>query len=107
MDMMFRFLLTVAGAFLIGAAVVAISYTVYCKITSGNLPAIIRNALRSSEEQKVKELLAQAIQARVDRVDGNTITISILEEADNAAAQLTITGTEVDTHIREGMKLTA
>lgn len=103
---MLRLLLTVAGAVLIGAAVVAIAYTVYCKITQGNLPSIIRDALESSEEQKAKELLADVLQTRVDKIEGNTISISVLEAEDQEAITLTIVGTEVDADIYEGMTLT-
>jgi len=105
--MLLRLLLTIAAAALVGAAIVAIAYTVYYKITTGNLPGIIRDALSSSEEQKAKELLAKILEAKVDRVEGNTISISILEEADNAPVQITITGTEVDSQIYEGMRLTS
>lgn len=104
---MLRLLLTVAGAVLIGAAVVAIAYTVYCKITSGNLPSIIRDAMESSEEEKAKELLADVLQARIDKIEGNTISISVLEAEDQEAITLTIVGTEVDADICEGMTLTA
>lgn len=105
--MLFRLLLTAAGAVLVGAAIVAIAYTVYCKITKGNLPGIVRDALRSSEEQKAKELLAGILNGRVDKIEGNAISISILEEAGNAAVQVTITGTDVDTQVYEGMAFTA
>ncbi len=104
--MLFRLLLTVAGAALIGAAIVAIAYTVYCKITKGNLPEIIRDALRSSEEQKAKEMLAKVLQAKVGSIEGNTISISLLEE-ESESVQITITGTEIDSNIYEGMTLTA
>lgn len=105
--MLFRLLMTAVGAALVGAAIVAIAYTVYCKITTGNLPGIIRDALSSSEEQRAKEMLAQVLQATIDRVEGNTISLSVLEEADKEPVQITITGTEVDSTIYEGMTLTA
>ena len=103
--MLFRLLLTAAGAILFGAAIVAIAYTVYCKITKGNLPRIIRDALSSSQEEKAKELLAKVLEAKVDSIDGNTISISMLE-GESESAKLTITGTEIDESIYEGMTMT-
>lgn len=105
--MLFRLLVTAVGAALLGAAIVAIAYTVYCKITTGNLPEIIRDALGSSEEERAKELLSQVLQAKVDKVEGNTISLSVLEAVDKEPVQITITGTEVDSEIYEGMTLTA
>ncbi|MBR5565270.1 MAG: hypothetical protein IKW08_03790 [Roseburia sp.] len=90
---------------LIGAGVVLVAYTVCQCITRSNLPGLIQDALRNSKEEKAKRLLAKAIEARIKSVQGNTVTIEMLEKAGSTSVEVELTGNGVDSSVKQGMKL--
>lgn len=107
---LFGWLFAFLAAMFVGAAVVTIVYAVSHKITRANLPGIIRDALKNSRDKRAREFLSTCLNAgdvkgKVTNINGNTVSISMLEEINNNTLKLKITGNEIDPSLRNGMEL--
>lgn len=90
----------------VGAAIVSVIYVVKKRVSLRELPEIIRNALRSSNEEKAREMIAKALEATITSTDVNTINIDVLA-ASGEQAKVTIKCDSVDEAIKAGMKVSA
>ncbi len=96
------------GAALFGAATAYIVYKIAEKITSSNLPDIIRRAIRASNEKKMKQHLGKMIKAHIDRADNGVVVVSIsdLDDDGKDADKIQIESSAgIDSSIRQGMTL--
>ena len=91
---------------LFGGGLIFVTYTIAQVINKLNLPEIIREALRNSKEEQAKCLIGEAIEAQVKLVQGNTITLEMFAKAGSSEKiELQITGTGVDSSVKQGMKV--
>lgn len=89
----------------VGAAIGALTYKVYEKITLSNLPQMIRNALQNSQKDAVKKLLGKRLTAVVKGKDVNVVKLDVFAEGSSEKVDLTLEGSGVSDNIRSGMKI--
>lgn len=89
--MWFRLLILGAGLLLGAVVIITIAETVSEFITKYNLPKLVRRALENSTEAKAKELLSGALEGKIHELDGNTISISLLDQNGTEALQVRLT----------------
>lgn len=90
---------TILGLLALGVAVCAIS----CAITVAlfnrtNLRETLRKAIRSSQEEKAKELIGKALTATIKEITKNgtltVYTIDMLDDDNNQVAKVTVSSEE-------------
>ena len=85
---------------LIGGAA-AIAYTVAELIRRTNIVGIIKNALRSAQNEAAKKMLGHAIKAKIKTKGVNIVSIDAIDEATGEVIELKITSEKgVDDSIR-------
>lgn len=93
----------------IGAAVVAIVYTVQERITRWNIERLAKEAVQQERNEKARKAIADALNdLTVKKKEGNTVVLSasqFIDAVEQETAEIKITGTEVDSSIYEGMKV--
>ncbi|MCI6435576.1 MAG: hypothetical protein MR828_12630 [Clostridiales bacterium] len=104
--MWFRLFMLGAGLLIGAAVIITIAETVNEFITKYNLPRLLRNALGKSNEQKVKEILGDVLNAQVKNLDKTTITIAVFEENGNEAVDVQLTGSGVSGLLQVGTSIT-
>ena len=99
------------GGLLLGAGVATLVLTVtyYAAkwLTKSNIFAVLKDALRSSQEEAAKKALSRAFKAAVKSKSINTVTISVLMEEVQEEINVTIHGDGVSEDIRESMPICA
>lgn len=94
------------GWLLLGALLgVGITYVVSERITLSSIPRLIREALKTSSDAKASKLLGLYFKTHIAEIEENTITFEQFIEGSDEKVSIKITGTGVDSDIREGMEL--
>lgn len=90
---------------LLGVGILTIAYVVSERITLSAIPRLIREALKTSSDEKASKLLGAYFKTHISEIEENTITFEQLVEGSDEKVSIKITGTGIDSGIRKGMEL--
>lgn len=97
-DGLIRWLIQLVAALFVGAAIGAIAYTAYAKITASNLAQNVRSAIQNAKSSAVKKLLGRSLKIMVKDKSINSISISVLE-----ADMKPVDDVQIEINSREGV----
>lgn len=90
---------------LLGTGIFMIAYVVSERITLSAVPRLIREALRTSSDEKAEKLLGSFFKTHIAEIEENTVTFEQFINGTNEKVSIKITGTGIDSGIRKGMEL--